>query len=270
MQLGLSTYTYGWAVGVPGYEPAHPLDEQGLLDRAQRHGVKLVQVCDNLPLQRLPEERIARFSERAMRERVTVEIGFQRLTVDRMAEMAAVARRVGAKLIRCVIDGADHHPSPAQAVETLREVQPMLEGLTLGIENHDRFPVRTLRSIVETVGSERIGICLDTANSLGAGEGLATVVSELAPLTVNLHVKDFHITRLPHLMGFAVQGRPAGAGMLDVGWLLEQLAPFRRCRTAVLELWTPPESAVDSTVAKEEAWAAQSLEYLKPLFTTEG
>jgi hypothetical protein len=36
----------------------------------------------------------------------------------------------------------------------------------------------------------------------------------------------------------------------------------------VLELWTPPESDIQRTIAKEEAWAAQSLAYLKPLFTT--
>jgi len=87
-------------------------------------------------------------------------------------------------------------------------------------------------------------------------------------LTVNLHIKDFVIARVPHLMGFTVEGRPAGAGLLDVPRLLEQLALSRRCETAVLELWTPPETDLVRSVAKEAAWAAQSLAYLKPLFTT--
>ena len=43
MTLGLSSYTYGWAVGVRGHEPAQPLDEHGLLDRCREHGVKLLQ-----------------------------------------------------------------------------------------------------------------------------------------------------------------------------------------------------------------------------------
>jgi len=268
MILGLSSYTYGWAIGVPGHEPARPMNEQDLLDRARRHGVKLVQVCDNLPLHRLSNERVARFAERAAEEGVQIEIGSRRLTTEHVAEMAALARRVQAKLIRFVTDGPDFHPSPEQVVETLRDVGPMLAGLQLGLENHDRFPARTLRSIVEAAGSERIGICLDTANSLGAGEGLATVLSELAPLTVNLHIKDFSIARLPHFMGFTVEGRPAGAGMMNVPELLDQLSRFPRCGTAVLELWTPPEPDIECTVAKEEAWAAQSLEYLRPLFIT--
>ena len=262
MKLGISSYTYGWAIGVPGHEPARPMNEQDLLDRARRHAVKLVQVCDNLPLHQMSSERVARFADRAADEDVQIEIGSRRLTIEDVAEMAVLARRVRAKLIRFVIDGPDFHPSPEHVVKTLRDVEPLLDGLQLGLENHDRFPARTLRSIVEAAGSERIGICLDTANSLGAGEGLATVVSELAPLTVNLHLKDFHIARLPHLMGFTVEGRPAGGGMLNVPELLDQLSRFHRCETAVLELWTPPEPELERTVAKEEAWAAQSLEYL--------
>ena len=109
-------------------------------------------------------------------------------------------------------------------------------------------------------------MCLDTANSIGAGEGLETVFRELGPLTVNLHIKDFQVVRVPHQMGFLVNGRPAGGGQLDVPGLLAQLAPFHRCETAVLELWTPPEAEIQRTIAKEESWAAQSLEYLKPHF----
>ncbi len=265
MILGLSSYTYGWAIGVPGHDPVRPMNEQDLLDRAQRYGVKLVQVCDNLPLHRLPADRLSAFTDRVAREGVRVEVGSRGLIVEHVAEMVSLARGVGAKLIRFVIDAPDFHPGPDQVTATLREVLPLLDGLTLGIENHDRFPARTLRSIIEDVGSNRIGICLDTANSLGVGEGLATVVADLAPLTVNLHIKDFHIARLPHLMGFTVEGRPAGAGMLDVRWLLDQLAPFNRCETAVLELWTPPEPDLERTVAKEEAWAAQSINHLRAM-----
>jgi len=268
MILGLSSYTYGWAIGVPGHQPARPMDEMGLLDRAQHYVVKLVQVGDNLPCHRWPDERVAAFADRAAREGIQIQLGSSRLTAAHVAEMATLARRVGAKLIRFVIDAPDFHPGPAQVTATLREVLPLLDGLTLGIENHDRFQARTLRSVIEEVGSNRIGICLDTANSLGAGEGLATVVADLAPLTVNLHIKDFRIARLPHLMGFTVEGRPAGTGSLDVRWLLDQLAPFKRCETAVLELWTPPEADLERTVVKEEAWAAQSLDFLEPLFTT--
>ena len=40
IQLGISSYAYSWAVGVPGHKPAHPLDENGLLDKARELGVQ--------------------------------------------------------------------------------------------------------------------------------------------------------------------------------------------------------------------------------------
>jgi len=127
--------------------------------------------------------------------------------------------------------------------------------------------VAILRETIDAAGSDRIGVCLDTANSFGAGEGIDTVLAALAPLAVNLHIKDFHIERVPWLMGFWVTGRPAGRGFLDVPALLAQLAPFGRCHTAILELWTPPEAQLADTIAKEAAWAAESLDFLRPLFT---
>ncbi len=268
MTLGLSSYTFGWAVGVSGHVPVQPLDEHGLLDKCREHGVKLLQIGDNLPLHTFDDTRLNRLAERAAREGVQLEIGARRLSVERVAEYAAIARLLGAKLVRFVIDDADYHPTPDVVSMVLRQSLPLLAGLKLGIENHDRFSAATLREMIEGADSDRIGVCLDTANSIGAGEGLDTVVRELGPLTVNLHIKDFQIARVPHLMGFMVEGRPAGAGQLDVPRLLGRLVPFQRCESAAIELWTPPESNLEQTIAKEESWAAQSLEYLKPLFTT--
>ena len=54
--------------------------------------------------------------------------------------------------------------------------------------------------------------------------------------------------------------------MLDIPWLLEQVRAHDRCQSAILELWTPPESTPEKTVATEARWAEESLRYLKPLF----
>lgn len=266
MLLGLSSYTYGWAVGAGLSDPASALDEMGLLDRCGEHGMSLLQIGDNLPLHTFTEDRLDLLAARARREGVRLEVGARCLTLENIARYTSIARRVGARLIRFVIDDAGYHPTPEHVTTLLREALPQLDGLTLGIENHDRFPAAVLRQILSAVASDRVGICLDTANSLGAGEGLETVVRELAPWTVNLHVKDFHVERVPHLMGFHITGRPAGAGLLDIPALLRQLTPEGRCETAVLELWTPPEPTLHGSIAKEAQWAEQSIRHLRPLF----
>ncbi|MDB6030020.1 MAG: Xylose isomerase protein barrel, partial [Verrucomicrobiales bacterium] len=247
MKLGISSYTFGWAIGVPGFEPRHPLDEHGLLDFALKHDIKVLQIGDNLPLHTFDAARLKRFAQRAKQDQVQLEVGARRLNLERVALYAEIARRLNAQLLRFVVDDADYHPEPKAISTILRESLPLLDGLTLGLENHDRFSAETLRGIIESAKSERIGICLDTANSLGAGEGFEHVLRTLAPLTVNLHIKDFQIERLPHKMGFTITGRPAGSGFLKVPELLKELAPFKRCSTAILELWTPPEPQLHET-----------------------
>src|SRR5688572_437602 len=266
MKLGLSSYTYGWAVGVPGHEPAVALDEHGLLEKVRAHGLNLLQMGDNLPLHTFSSSRLQEFSSAAKSQQVELEIGARRLAPEQLRRYADLARSVEASLVRFVIDDADYHPPIDEVVRVLRENLSALDGLRVGIENHDRLKAAEFRQIIDSVGAENVGICLDTANSLGAGEDLQTVVAALAPVTFNLHIKDFQVKRLPHLMGFTVTGRPAGKGLLDIPRLLQTLAPYRRCRSAILEQWTPPEPQIEQTVAREDEWATQSIEYLKPLF----
>ena len=265
MTLGIGSYTFGWAVGG---EPPWAMDENGLLDTARDQGVRLVQIGDNIPLARFDDARLDHLGARAAREGVTLEVGARGLTPANLETHIRIARRLRAPLLRFVIDAADYRPLPEQVTAMLREaVSELGDGPTVAIENHDRLMARMLRAIIEEVGDERVGICLDTANSYGAGEGWREVSDTLAPYTVGLHVKDFTVERLPHQMGFTLTGRPAGEGLLDLPWLLGRLAPYGRCRSAVLELWTPAEESPERTLAQERAWASRSLQYLRPFFS---
>jgi sugar phosphate isomerase/epimerase len=113
-------------------------------------------------------------------------------------------------------------------------------GVKLALENHDRFDSRTLAAIVVELGTEHAGVCLDTVNSFGALEGPAIVVPTLAPYTLSLHVKDFTVRRPPHQMGFVVEGCAAGAGRLDLPWILGVLRAAGRDVNAILETWVTP------------------------------
>jgi L-ribulose-5-phosphate 3-epimerase UlaE len=66
-------------------------------------------------------------------------------------------------------------------------------------------------------------------------------------------------------MGIIIEGSPAGKGMLNIKDTVESLKNFKKCRSAILELWTPPESNIEDTVIKENKWANESLEYLKSI-----
>ena len=268
MRLGLGSYGFAWAIGVPGFPVRTPLDAFGLVARAVEWGLDLVQIADNLPLDQMTPNELASLGARAEHDRVSLEVGMRGLREEAVARYLEIARRLGSPILRAVIDASGFEPAPEEIVAILRRLVPALErsGVTLAIENHDRFPSANLAEMVRAAGSSRVGVCLDTVNSFGALEGPAVVVETLGPLTVNLHLKDFTVRRADHKMGFAVEGMPAGRGRLDVPWLLRRLRAMGRDPNAILELWVSPEEDVERTVAKELLWAEQSLSYLRPLF----
>lgn len=242
------------------------MDENGLLDTAAEWGIQLVQFGDNLPLAEVGSARIDELGKRADRLGIAIEVGARKLIAENLNAYARAARAVKAATLRFVIDAPDYEPSPDQVVAILRAAVPELgDGPTIALENHDRFPAETMREIVDAVGDDRVGICLDTANSYAAGEGWREVTSVLAPYTVCLHIKDFGLERLSHQMGFTLTGRPAGQGLLNVPELIARVDAHGVCRSAVVELWTPPEASLEQTLAKERAWAYQSVAYLRTL-----
>ncbi len=266
MKLGIGSYTYTWAAGVPGYAPGNPLDALALLQRARQLGVRVVQFCDNLPLADLPAGELYRLAVFANENSLAIELGTRGIADTRnLLANLNLARRLGASFVRVVVDSKGHEPSPEECVALLRPLLPRFAdvGVKLAIENHDRFASATLARIVEDLGREQVGICLDTVNSFGALEGPEIVVLTLAPYTLNLHVKDFTIARVDSQMGFVVNGCAAGQGRLKVPWLLDQLRAAGRDVNAILELWTPFGPTLEDTIAREAAWAEESVRYLR-------
>ncbi len=266
MRLGLGSYTFAWAVGVAGQMPAHPLTALDLLKRTHALGLQVVQFCDNLPLTALGKQELDGFCEFAREHRIAVELG-TRGSGDSANLLAHLdlARRLGAPFVRLVVDAKGDEPTPEETVSRLRPVLPRFAAanVKLAIENHDRFSCRTLVRIVEDLGPELVGICLDTVNSFGALEGPEVVVETLAPYALNLHIKDFTIARVSSQMGFVVNGCAAGQGRLDVPWLLKCLKSVGRDPNAILELWTPFGPTLEETVARESGWAQESVQYLR-------
>ena len=268
MRLGISSYTYVWAVGIAEYPTLpQPMTPEQLLRKAAELGVSVVQIGDNLPLDRLDDRAIDRVWNEALRLGIELEVGTGGIAPAMLGRYLEIAVRLQSKIVRTLPDTHQHHPSPDEVVETLSAIATQYEqaGVTLAIENHDRFPAPVLIDILGRIGSQHVGICLDTANSLSCLETPQMVAEALGPWTVNLHVKDFRYRRPPHLKGFLVEGTPAGQGQLDVPWLLSSLRRHGRDFNAILELWPPPAATIEESVAQEDAWARESVRYLRTL-----
>lgn len=265
VRLGISSWTYPWAIGVKGFkQPAQPMRLADLLNRASTLKVGVVQIADNLPLHEFDRAEIRDACDQAATLRLVIEVGTRGVEPTHLLHYLDLAREFGATLIRTLTHSADSHPSLRQAEDWIRQVVPKFEEyeVTLGLENYEKHSSRELAELVQRIGSPRLGICLDTVNSLGALETPDHVVATLGPLTVNLHIKDFVCERVPHMMGFTVTGAPAGSGLLRIPWLLGQMQLAAEV-TAILEQWPPLQHSIEDTVAMEQEWAERGVKYLR-------
>ena len=267
LRLGIGSYAFAWAIGVPGHPPARPMHALDLLDEAARLGVRVVQFCDNLPLLALPPRDLDLFQERIGQLGLELELGTRGLDADNLRAHLRLAERFGCSFVRLVVDRPGDEPAPEEVVARLR---PCLSefasaGIRLAIENHDRFSTKTLAEIVEQLGPDWVGICLDTVNSFGALEGPEQVVTALGPYTLCLHIKDFVLRRVSHQMGFLVEGCPAGQGRLDVPWLLRTLQTCPHAFNAILETWVTPGDSLAETICRERTWTEAGVRYLRGL-----
>jgi 3-oxoisoapionate decarboxylase len=267
MQFGLSSYTYTWAVGLPGSMPLKPVSAFDLIDKADSFGLKLLQLADNLPVEYWSEDELLDLLRYSGDRKVSIEMGGRGLTPEHTLKCLLAAEKLHSPILRMVIDSAGFEPGLESINGIIHDLLPEFKSrnIRLAIENHDRFRARDFERIIQAAGTEFVGICLDSVNSMGAGEGFEEVARILLPYTINLHIKDFTIRRVSHKMGIVIEGAPAGKGMLNIGDLVESLSIHNNCRSAILELWTPPESNIPDTISKEEAWATESIEYLKTL-----
>ena len=267
-QLGIGTYAFAWAIGVPKFAPPQqPMDAFAFVRRCAELGVRLVQIADNIPLHSLSTNDLDKLESTVHDLDIAVEIGTRGIAPQHLRRYLQIAQRFGSPLLRVVVDTADHHPNVPDIIHTLKAIMPEFEsaGIILAVENHDRFKAQKLAEIIEAVQSPNIGICLDTVNSFGALEGPDVVIATLGRYVVNLHVKDFTIARLSHNMGFLLTGTPAGQGVLDIPTLLRRLQDFGREFNAILEVWTPFTSEVETTIANEANWVEASIDYLRKI-----
>jgi 3-oxoisoapionate decarboxylase len=265
VRLGISSWTYPWAIGVSGFPPpVRAIRLADLLERASQLKVGVVQVADNLPLHKMDTTELRDARDQAASLGIKIEIGTRGVEPEHLLRYLELAVSFDATLIRTLTHTVESQPSLEQTEKWIREVLPEFEaqGVTLGMENYEAHSCCDFAALVNRLDSSHVGICLDTVNSLGTLDTPERAVEILAPLTVNLHIKDFVIDRMPHKMGFVVKGAPAGAGRLAIPWLLEQM-PSHHKVSAILEQWPPPQESVEATIAMEQEWAEQGLQYLR-------
>lgn len=151
---------------------------------------------------------------------------------SRLTEEIEAAARCGWHELHAVLGGAEQRVDTqapwsrhlADSMAVIAELGPVLRhhASRLNLENHGDITTFELVRLVETLGPDITGICLDTANTLVMGEDPAAAARRVAPYTRLTHSKDGILFFSSH--GITRQGRPPGQGVVDWSAILPILA----------------------------------------------
>jgi sugar phosphate isomerase/epimerase len=259
-RLGLGTYAFRWSIGIRDRIPPSPMTPLQVVDEAVAAGLDLVQFADNLPLHGLADAEIDTLGRHAAGRGVALELGIQGFDPALVRRYLDMCARLGAELLRIAFDAEDARKDVPDLVAELRPLLPACRaaGVRLAIENHFHVPSAKLAEVVAAVDDERLGICLDVANSICAHEWPEDTVTLLAPYAINLHLKDYRMEPDPYGVGFRVTGVVLGEGALDTGMVFAALERHGRKVNVVLEQWLPLQDDPERTARLEREWIRRS------------
>lgn len=256
MKLGLGSYAFRWSIGIGDQQPDQPMTAMEVLDIAHRHGLSVVQYADNLPLDRLSVDEHLALKARADEYGMTLEVGTQSFDAEELARYIPIGRRIGSNILRVALDAADAQIPVPELAAQLRELLPdgKAAGLRFAIENHFNYPSPRMVQLLDAVADDALGVCLDVANSICAGEWPMQTVRMLAPYAINLHFKDYQITPDPHGVGFRIHGTPLGEGRAELAEVLAALAGRDPDMSVILEHWLSRSDDMAATRRLEHDW----------------
>ncbi len=163
------------------------------------------------------------------------------------AELRA-AKRAGAAIVRTVMFTGRRYETfnsleafrkaADRALNSLKLAAPVAvkTGVWLAVENHKDWRADELVSLLKKLGSDRVGVCLDTGNSIALLEDPNVVVETLAPLTITTHLKDMAVEE--YADGFLLAEVPFGTGYLDLPRVAKTIRAARPETRLIIEMIT--------------------------------
>jgi len=147
-------------------------------------------------------------------------------TLETQVARALNASKIfGATCMRCVLGGDPERPqiemhidNMIKAVRGLRS-RILDSGVKLAVENHGGdLQAREMKMMVEAVGRDVMGVCLDSGNPVWMLEDPHMTLEMLVPYAETSHVRDSAVWKVPE--GIAVRWVNMGDGNVDIdGWI---------------------------------------------------
>lgn len=153
--------------------------------------------------------------------------------LERFSAEIHTARACGADVVRTAMLSGRRYEQFNRAEEyarftrlakaSLELAEPVVrrEKMKLSVENHKDFRIEELLDLLHRIGSEQVGVCVDTGNNMALLEEPVQVVEGLAQHALSVHLKDMGVEEYSD--GFMLAEVPSGQGMLDLKMLITTL-----------------------------------------------
>jgi 3-oxoisoapionate decarboxylase len=201
--------------------------------------IKLTWAMISLPAATLADEAAVRqVREHADKLGIKLQLAFgtvcpsarsfnaQNGTVEEQVTRALKASQIfGAKCMRCILGGDPERPQIDMHVDNMiKAVRSMRtrildSGIKLAVENHGGdLQAREMKMMIEAVGTDVMGVCLDSGNPVWMLEDPHMTLETLIPYAETSHVRDSAVWKVPE--GIAVRWVNMGEGNVDIdGWI---------------------------------------------------
>ena len=236
MRLGIDSYSLRWQ-GWNAFQ---------FIDYAASSGLDNVHFSERRNFDSLDPAYLSAVKQHADAAGVALEVGmgsFDRWSAsfrpefgsgdEQLLHMLEAARICGSPVVRCFLGSQNDRVGLVsieqhleECVRTLRVVAPRARdlGIRIAVENHGGVDLlaRELLWLIETVGFDAVGACLDTGNPTYGGENPVLTAEVLAPYVVSSHVRDSRVWEVED--GAMAQWVPLGAGNVDLKAIVAILA----------------------------------------------
>jgi sugar phosphate isomerase/epimerase len=245
------------------------------LDYCAAHGVKVVHFSEPRLVGGFERNHLHRVRAHADSLGLDIEIGMlsicptsgifdpaQGSAEDQLGRAIDAAVICGSPLVRCVLGNSFDRRMPGgierhieQVLHVLRRVRSrvMEAGVKIALENHSGdMQARELKMLVETAGTNFVGVCIDSGNASWAIEDPHLTLETLAPFVLTSHMRDSALWNTP--AGVVAQWTRMGEGSVDIARYIRTY--IERCpgRAVSLELIMHRQRTFD--YHDDEFWAA--------------
>jgi 3-oxoisoapionate decarboxylase len=144
---------------------------------------------------------------------------------EQVARALKASQIFGAKCMRCILGGDPERPQIEMHIDNMvKAVRGMRSrildsGIKLAVENHGGdLQAREMKMMIEAIGTDVMGVCLDSGNPVWMLEDPHMTLETLIPYAETSHVRDSAVWKVPE--GIAVRWVNMGEGNVDIdGWI---------------------------------------------------